>query len=251
MRVNPFSLDGKTILITGASSGIGRATAIECAAAGARTLVLVGRRQSSLEETASMIATGCDTRIELCDISVAEEVQGMVERLPVLDGAVLNAGMNKMRPLQFITEKDLDSIFSINCFSPMLTVKQLVKKKKLTSSSSIVFTSSISGYTNVSLGNATYGASKNALTAFMKYSALELAARGIRCNAVHPGRIDTPLIHSGITDEEMNARDMERYPLKRYGRPEEVAYAIVYLLSEAAAWITGSSLVIDGGRSLV
>lgn len=251
MRFNPFSLDGKTILITGASSGIGRATAIECAAAGARTLVLVGRRQSSLEETASIMATGCDTRIELCDISVAEEVQGMVERLPVLDGAVLNAGMNKMRPLQFITEKDLDSIFSINCFSPMLTVKQLVKKKKLTSSSSIVFTSSISGYTNVSLGNATYGASKNALTAFMKYSALELAARGIRCNAVHPGRIDTPLIHSGITDEEMNARDMERYPLKRYGRPEEVAYAIVYLLSEAAAWITGSSLVIDGGRSLV
>ena len=156
-----------------------------------------------------------------------------------------------MRPVQFITEKDLDSIFSINCFSPMLTVKQLVKKKKLASSSSIVFTSSISGYTNVSLGNATYGASKNALTAFMKYSALELAARGIRCNAVHPGRIDTPLIHSGITDEEMNARDMERYPLKRYGRPEEVAYAIVYLLSEAAAWITGSSLVIDGGRSLV
>jgi oxidoreductase, short chain dehydrogenase/reductase family len=251
MRFNPFSLDGKTILITGASSGIGRATAIECAAAGARTLVLVGRRQSSLEETASIMATGCDTRIELCDISVAEEVQDMVERLPVLDGVVLNAGMNKMRPVQFITEKDLDSIFSINCFSPMLTVKQLVKKKKLASSSSIVFTSSISGYTNVSLGNATYGASKNALTAFMKYSALELAARGIRCNAVHPGRIDTPLIHSGITDEEMNARDMERYPLKRYGRPEEVAYAIVYLLSEAAAWITGSSLVIDGGRSLV
>ena len=251
MRFNPFSLNGKTILITGASSGIGRATAIECAAAGARTLVLVGRRQSSLEETASIMATGCDTRIELCDISVAEEVQDMVERLPVLDGVVLNAGMNKMRPVQFITEKDLDSIFSINCFSPMLTVKQLVKKKKLASSSSIVFTSSISGYTNVSLGNATYGASKNALTAFMKYSALELAARGIRCNTVHPGRIDTPLIHSGITDEEMNARDMERYPLKRYGRPEEVAYAIVYLLSEAAAWITGSSLVIDGGRSLV
>lgn len=251
MRGNPFSLEGKTILITGASSGIGRATTIECAAAGAGTLILVGRNQSTLEETASLIASGCEIRIEVCDISLTEEVQNMVERLPVLDGVVLNAGMNKMRPVQFLTEKDMDSIFSVNCFSPILTVKSLLKKKKLTSPSSVVFTSSISGYSNVSVGNATYGASKSAVTAFMKYAALELAPNGIRCNAVHPGRIDTPLIHNGLTGEEENARDMEKYPLKRYGRPEEVGYAIVYLLSDAAAWVTGTSLVIDGGRSLI
>ena len=85
----------------------------------------------------------------------------------------------------------------------------------------------------------------------MKYAALELAPKGIRCNAVHPGRIETPLIHSGITSEEDIARDIQRYPLGRYGRPEEVAWSIVYLLSDAAAWITGTDLVIDGGRSLV
>ena len=133
----------------------------------------------------------------------------------------------------------------------MLLVKQLMKKKKLNSGCSIIFTASISGFNNVSVGNGIYGASKSALSAFMKYAALELAPKGVRCNAIHPGRIETPLIHNGVTGEEEIRKDIEKYPLRRYGKPEEVAWMATYLLSDAATWITGTDLVIDGGRSLI
>ena len=251
MNSSPFRLDGKRILITGASSGIGRATAIECGKAGATECVLLGRNQEALELTNSMLPEGCDGKIVICDLSNIASLEECVKNLEALDGLVCNAGINKMRTIQFYTEKDLDEIFTVNCFTPMLLVKQLLKKKKLAKSASIVFTASISGHSNVSGGNGIYGASKAALSAYMKYAALELAPKGIRCNAVHPGRIDTPLIHNGVTNEEDIRRDIERYPLRRYGMPEEVAYSIIYLLSDAAAWITGTDLIIDGGRSLV
>ena len=141
-------------------------------------------------------------------------------------------------------------VFGVNVFAPMLLLKSLVRKKKLKNPSSVVFTASISGYTNVAPANGVYGASKSALTAYMKYAALELASKGVRCNSVHPGRIQTPLIENRLLTESDVAQDMGQYPLKRYGKPEEVAYAIAYLLSDAAAWVTGTSLVIDGGRSL-
>ena len=250
MMQSPFRLDGKKILITGASSGIGRATAIECANAGAAECVLIGRNMAELEATARMLPESCVGTIVVCDLSDTAALEKMVVSLERLDGVVCNAGINKMRTLQFYTDKDLNNIFLVNCFAPMLLIKQLLKKKKLADTSSIVFTASISGYSNVSVGNGVYGASKAALSAYMKYAALELAPKGIRCNAVHPGRIETPLIHNGVTDEDDIKKDIERYPLKRYGNPEEVAYSIVYLLSDAAAWITGTDLVIDGGRSL-
>ena len=105
----------------------------------------------------------------------------------------------------------------------------------------MVFTASISGYNNVSPANGIYGASKSALSAYMKYAALELAGKGIRCNAVHPGRVNTPLIANRLLSQEDVAKDMEQYPLKRYAEPEEVAYAIIYLLSDASAFVTGSN----------
>lgn len=129
-------------------------------------------------------------------------------------------------------------------------MKQLVKRKKLKNPSSVVFTASISGYSNVAPANGVYGASKSALSAYMKYAALELASKGIRCNAIHPGRVETPLIYNGVTDEEAIKLDMAMYPLGRYADPKEIAWSIIYLLSDAATWITGTDLVIDGGRSL-
>lgn len=251
MSLSPFRLEGKRILITGASSGIGRATAIECGKAGAKECILLGRNQEALEATRSMLPNNCLGKVVVCDLSDSTSLQECVKALDILDGVVCNAGINKMRTVQFYTEKDVEDIFTVNCFAPMLLVKQLLKKKKLINQASIVFTASISGHSNVSVGNGVYGASKAALSAYMKYAALELAPKGIRCNAVHPGRIDTPLIHNGVTDEDDIQRDIERYPLHRYGMPEEVAYSIIYLLSDAAAWITGTDLVIDGGRSLV
>ncbi|MDE5712360.1 MAG: SDR family oxidoreductase [Muribaculaceae bacterium] len=251
MNKNPFFLFGKTILITGASSGIGRSTAVECSKMGASCCILVGRNLNALHETAHMMDKDCQCVIKTCELSDPSEIDRLILDIPVVDGVVCNAGINKMRPLQFYNEKDIDAIFMVNCFSPMLLIKQLVKKKKLANPSSVVFTASISGYSNVSVGNGVYGASKSALSAFMKYAALELASKGIRCNAVHPGRVETPLIHNGVTDEEDIKKDLLKYPLGRYSRPEEIAYSIIYLLSDASACVTGSDLVIDGGRSLI
>lgn len=250
MNYNPFSLDGKTILITGASSGIGRATAIECAAMGASCCVLVARKEEALCQTASLMNQECEIMVRVCDVSDVQAVDEMVRALPRLDGVVCNAGVNKMQPVQFCNESDIERIFTVNCFSPMWLLKQLVRKKRLNKPSSVVFTASISGHTNVSPANGVYGASKSALSAYMKYAALELASKGVRCNAVHPGRVETPLIHA-ITDEDAIKADLHKYPLGRYADPKEIAWSIVYLLSDAAAWITGSNLLIDGGRSLI
>lgn len=249
MMQSPFSLTDKTILITGASSGIGRATAIEVSRAGAGCCVLVARNEKALQQTASMLREGCRSVILPCDLADADRIKSLVAEIPVLDGVVFNAGTNKMKPLPFWNDADMQDIFGVNCFAPALLLKWLVRKKKLANPSSVVFTASISGHTNVSVGNGMYGASKAALTAFMKYAALELAPKGIRCNAVHPGRVETPLIHQITSDEDIQ-RDLTKYPLGRYALPQEVAWTFVYLLSDAAAYVTGTDIVIDGGRSL-
>lgn len=249
MNYNPFRLEGKTILITGASSGIGRSVAVECSNMGASCCVLVARHEEALQQTASLMKPECEVLIRVCDLTDTIAVDEIIKTLPKLDGVVSNAGINKMQLIPFYGEADIDRIFRINCFSSMLLLKQLVKKKKLNNPSSVVFTASISGHTNVSPANGVYGASKSALSAYMKYAALELAPKGIRCNAIHPGRVETPLIHT-VTDEVAIKEDLRKYPLGRYADPKEIAWSIIYLLSDAAAWITGSEIVIDGGRSL-
>ena len=246
---NPFTLENKVILITGASSGIGAAAAIECSKLGA-TLILTGRNELNLHATREKLIGHKAHICIVADLTDEQDCARLVDSLPILDGLVCNAGIGKMLPVQFYSKEVLNKMFGINCFAPMLLLKQLIRKKKLCNPSSVVFTASISGYTNVAPANGIYGASKSALSTYMKYAALELAGKGIRCNAVQPGRIKTPLISNCLLTEEDIARDLQQYPLRRYGEPEEVAYAIVYLLSDAAAWVTGSDLVIDGGRSL-
>lgn len=248
MNHSPFRLDGKTILITGASSGIGRATAIECSRMGA-SLILTGRNHSRLQQTANL-CDGKGHKIISADLTLKEDMEEILKKTPPLDGLVLNAGINKMQLFPFYNEKDIEHIFSVNCFAPILLLKNLVKKKKLSKDSSIVFIASISGFSNVAPANGVYGASKSALSSFMKYAALEFAPKGIRCNAIHPGRVETPLIHQ-TTDEETIKADLKKYPLGRYADPREIAYASIFLLSDAAKWITGTDLVIDGGRSLL
>ena len=246
---NPYSLDNKTILITGASSGIGRATAIACSKLGAN-LILTARNEARLQETLSSCERVNSHQILLADLTNEEELNQLVENIPALDGCVQNAGIGKMLPIQFFSSEELNNMFQANSIMPMLLTKALLRKKKLNRGASLVFTSSIAGFSNITPANAMYGSAKSALNAFIKYAALELAGKEIRCNAVHPGRINTPLIQNRLLSEEDVKRDMSMYPLKRYGEPEEVAYAIIYLLSDASKWVTGSNLVIDGGRSL-
>ncbi|MBR1870693.1 MAG: SDR family oxidoreductase [Kiritimatiellae bacterium] len=245
---NPFSLAGKTVLVTGASSGIGRATAIECSKMGA-TLVITGRNEERLAETFAQLEGSGHAQIT-ADLTVQEDIERLVASSPQLNGLVLCAGRSILSPLPFCTREKLDSVFNINFFSPVEVMRQLVRGKKIEKQGSIVAIVSIGGTGKFTPGNAMYGSSKAALTSIVKYAATELAAKKIRVNAINPGMVETPLIRRGMVTDEQYAADMSRYPLKRYGRPEEVAYAAIYLLSDAAAWVTGTSLVIDGGVTI-
>lgn len=245
---NPFSLEGKTILVTGASSGIGKATALECAKMGAR-LVITGRDEMRLNEVFDSLEGDGHFQI-IADLSKEEDIQRLAKEVPVLDGCVNNAGFNVMSPIPFIKKDVLDGILDVNLKAPIELTHFLVKNKKMAKDSSIVFTSSISARGRNSVGNSLYSASKGGLSSFMKNAALELAAKRIRCNAVLPGMVETPLKDgkSNITEEQWEL-NRQLYPLKRFGKPEEIAYGIIYLLSDASSWVTGTELIIDGGMT--
>ena len=249
MGYNPYSLKGKTILITGASSGIGAETAVECSRLGA-TVVLTGRNVERLLSVMTRLDSSYSQghRYVIADLTSEEETKEMVEQLGQIDGLVNNAGTNRIKPVGFIKNEDLEYIFHSNTYSSVMLTKMLLKGKKLNHNSSIVFTSSVSAFFNAP-GRALYASSKAAITSFMRSFAVELADKGIRANAVHPGLVETKLIHDTLSDEE-RTNDLNQYPLKRYGKPEEIAWAIIYLLSDASAWVTGTSLVIDGGFML-
>lgn len=245
---NPFTLEGKTILVTGASSGIGKATAIECAKMGAK-LVITGRDETRLNEVYNSLEGEGHIQI-IADLSIDEDIQRLAKEVPVLNGCVNNAGYNIMSVIQFIKKDDLERIMNVNLTAPIILTQLLVKNKKMAKDSSIVFTSSISARGRNSVGNSMYSATKGGLSSFMKNAALELAAKRIRCNAVLPGMVETPLKEgkSNITEEQWEI-NRQLYPLKRFGKPEEIAYGIIYLLSDASAWVTGTELIIDGGMT--
>lgn len=249
MNHSPFHLNGKTILITGASSGIGRATAIECSRLGA-SLIITGRNESRLNETLTQLDSAGHIAIP-ADITSKEDLEGLLTGIESVDGVVMCAGKGMMLPVQFSTRDKFLDVLDSNFLFPVELLRLLVKKKKLRNNSSVVAVSSMGGTHFFTVGNGVYGASKAALDSYMKFCARELAPKGIRVNTVLPAMIDTPLIHRGAVSDEDHQRDALTYPLKRYGKPEEVAYAIIYLLSDASSWVTGTSLVIDGGKSLV
>lgn len=247
---NPFSLEGKTILITGASSGIGKATAIECSKAGAK-VIITGRNEERLKETHNLLYKAEEQPdYFVADLNKDECIENLVAFCPKIDGAFINAGISINVPIAFINREKLTQMFETNTFSPILLTKSLVKNKKLNKGCSLVYTASVSGNNTVTIAHEMYSATKTAITGFMRNVALDLAPKGIRANCVNPGMINTPMVHSGKYSEEQLQKDMENYPMKRFGEPEEVAFAVIYLLSDASAWITGHSLVIDGGLTL-
>ena len=245
---NPFSLVDKTILVTGASSGIGKATAIECSKMGAK-MVVTGRNELRLQETMQLLE-GEGHQMIVADLTKEEDLNSIAEQCPLIDGLVNNAGSTIMVPTQFISREKLQQVLEVNTIAPILLTQILVKKKKIAKGASILFTDSISGVKIASPGNVLYSTSKSAIYGFVKNAALDLAGKNIRVNAVCPGMIDTHILDDAtVTSEDIEA-DVKKYPLKRYGKPEEVAYAIIYFLSDASAFTTGSSLVIDGGFTL-
>lgn len=247
MSYNPYNIEGKRILITGASSGIGRATSIECSKLGA-TCVLVGRNEARLQETLSLLEGNGHITIA-ADLMKADDLQLIATNCDKLDGVVLNAGINLMAPIYFLKEKDVNKVFATNTLAPMHLMQALLKARKINAMASLVFTSSIDAV-NPDVSSSAYAASKAALTSFMRSCAKELAPRQIRANAVHPGLVETGMKHNGMVSDEDLEKNKELYLLKRYARPEEIAWAIIYLLSDASAFVTGSVLTIDGGISI-
>ncbi|RHL91593.1 SDR family NAD(P)-dependent oxidoreductase [Bacteroides intestinalis] len=242
---NPYSLEGKRILVTGASSGIGKSIAVECSKMGAQ-LIICGRNQERLEEVLSALE-GTGHQCVIGDLLQNEDIDSLLSQISQLDGVVFSAGKGLTLPFQFSTREKFDDIFNINFFSPVELLRLLVKKKKLHSNSSVVFIVSIGGTGRFFVGNSIYGASKAALQAMVRFCAQELASKKVRVNGINPGMVNTPLIRKGTLTDEQLEEDRAKYPLKRYGEPEDIAYAAIYLLSNASSWVTGQSIIIDGG----
>lgn len=247
---NQFSLQGKTILITGGAGGIGSATAQTCIDLGAR-VILTDIREDALKATLASLPESQSGEPNLCftaDLTDADQLAALVDFCPALDGLVCNAGVMKLTPTQFITEEELTRIQKINLNAPILLTRSLLKKKKIKKGGSIVFTASAAGVYRVSIGNGIYATTKCGIDAFMRTVALEVGPKGIRCNSVNPGMVETALI--GSFTEEEKEREKKNYPLRRFAQPEDIANGIVFLLSDASSFVTGTALKIDGGMTL-
>ncbi|MBP5505167.1 MAG: SDR family oxidoreductase [Bacteroidales bacterium] len=249
MVFNPYSLEGKSVLITGGAGGIGSEVARVCARLGAR-IILTDIREDALKVALSSLKeVGGSNHIAIhADLTNAEELNNLVEQLPEINGFVCNAGVMKLVLTQFITEDELSRIQKINLNAPILLTRAMLKKKKIKKGGSIVFTASAAGIYRVSAGNAIYATTKCGIDAFMRTVALEYGPKGIRCNSVNPGMVETALI-SGFT-EEQKQKEMQNYPLRRFAKPEDIALGIAYLLSDASSFVTGTALKIDGGMTL-
>lgn len=247
MSYNPFTLKGKKILITGASSGIGKATAIECSRMGAK-LIITGRNSERLNDTYQLLY-GSDHQQIIADLNEESEIRNLIDQLPKLDGLVLAAGVIEMMPFLFTTTKKIEKIYKTNLLAPITLLRELIKKKKNETTMSVVALSSLGGI-DVSMANSVYGSGKAALSSFMQYAALELSNKKIRINSICPGMVWTPMIHHDVLTEEQLLEDEKNYPLKRYGKPEDIAYAAIYFLSDASEWVTGTNFIIDGGLHL-
>ena len=240
---NPFSLEGKNILVTGASSGIGRATAIECSKYGAH-LVITARNEERLNQTLQSME-GSDHKMITADLTYKEDIENLVNSIGCLDGIVLCAGINDKSLIKFISGEHLNSMLSTNLTGPVNFIQQIVKKKKLNKGASVVFISSVSAVLP-SISNAMYASTKAAITQFSKVLALELMSQRIRVNCIEPSFVETEMLKKYALQDSID-EIRNNSPFGRFISPEEVAYTSIYLLSDASQLVTGTSILIDGG----
>lgn len=246
---NPFTLEGKTILVTGAASGIGRSVAIESSRLGA-TVILVDLNAERMQDTLSqMEGTGHQTFV--ADLTSLESIESLAGQLSAVNGLVNCAGIGLTLPFKFTSDEQLTRVMSVNFYGPIMLTRTLLKKKKLLAGGSVVYMASIDGTVTGHVGNSIYSASKGAILGMARSQALELAPQRIRVNCVSPARVNTPLIQRDNISQEQVEENMKLYPLKRYAEPHEIAYYIIYLLSDASTYTTGSNLVIDGGFTIL
>jgi NAD(P)-dependent dehydrogenase (short-subunit alcohol dehydrogenase family) len=246
---NPLDLGGQTVLVTGASSGIGRATAVLLSQLGAR-LVLVARNQERLGQTAAALE-GSGHRSHSQDLSDLEALPSwfgrVVEFAGPLAGLVHCAGVTSILPLRSVTASHMDQILRVNFQAAAILTREFARKRMHQDRASAVLVASIAGLVGVA-GRSVYGASKGALIAFARSAALELARSDVRLNCVAPAYVRTEMTKADLAalTPEQAAGLAAAQPLG-IGEPEDVAHAIAFLLSSASRWITGTVLAVDGG----
>jgi NAD(P)-dependent dehydrogenase (short-subunit alcohol dehydrogenase family) len=242
---NPFDLSGKTILVTGATAGLGRQSAVTASFMGAR-VIITGRNEEKLERTFKTLHGEGHTAL-VADFAEAVNRDAFADELPALDGIAHCAGATLLQPLQFITEKRFREIYTINVEAPLFLTQRILKKRKLNKGGSLAFISSIAAFRGA-LGHSIYAGSKAALVGIVRVLAHELAGLKIRANCISPGMVKTE-VAEGLAQQlspEAVAADEATYPLG-YGTPEDVANAVVYFLSPASRWVTGTNFIMDGG----
>lgn len=243
---DPFSLAGKRILITGASSGIGRQIAITCAQMGAH-LVISGRNAERLNATLTQLDGEGHAQI-VADLSMQEDIDLLTSEAGVIDGVVHAAGISKLAPFRLISRTQMDEIFSSNVYAPMLLTKGLLAKKHIATNGSVLFISALASHVGP-LASGVYSASKAALLGAMRTLALEVAKQGIRANCIVPGYVRTPMLDNLNQSGGSIDTHAELTPLG-IGEPEDIAYAAVFYLSDASRWVTRNYFVVDGGLTV-
>ncbi|MDH6149720.1 MULTISPECIES: SDR family NAD(P)-dependent oxidoreductase [Paraburkholderia] len=248
---NPFSLSGKRILVTGASSGIGRQIAISCSQMGAQ-VVITGRDRERLKQTLEMLDKSAlaGHQAVQAELTNAAERETLVAALggTQLNGVVHSAGISRLSPVRMFTEQHLREVQAINVDAPMLLTQALLKRNLVAPEGSLVFVASIAAHIGVA-GVAAYSGTKAALIAMTRCLAMEVVKRRIRANCLSPALVETPLLDATATMVGSMEQERNNYPLG-FGKPEDVANAAVFLLSNASRWITGTTLVMDGGLTI-
>ena len=244
--IDAFSLHNKKILVTGASSGIGKVIAEKLSEKGA-TLTITGRNELRLRATLENL-NGESHQSVIADLTNSTELQSLAEKTDRLDGVVFCAGIVQYMPVKHLNLSSFDEIFDVNFKSQIALYQQLHSKKKISQHASLVFISSISAVSAVPATLA-YATSKAAINSAVRVLASELSKLGVRVNSISPGLIETPLLENTFLNKEVFEKNAVKYPLGP-GKCEDVANAVIFLLSDASRWITGTDLIVDGGYML-
>ena len=250
---NPFSLEDKNILITGASSGIGRQCAIDCSKMGAQ-VALVARNEDRLKETLSMME-GEGHLLFPFDLTnfagIANLVNDIVTKIGKINGVLHCAGISAVEPLQVLTSEKIQTFFDVNVTSAMMLTKEVCRKKNIADNGGcVVLLASIMGVNGES-GKSLYSMTKGALIAGVRSLACEYAPKAIRINCVSPGAIETPINAQQpyMSNPELR-KQLENKHLLGLGQTTDISNACIYLLSDASRWVTGQNLIIDGGYTI-
>jgi len=248
---NPFSLRGETAIVTGGATGLGFGVATALVHAGAR-VVLVGRRETALQEAAATL--GRETIYEVQDITEPGSAPRLIHRVEERAGPVSilinNAGNHVKKPARETTREDFLAILDTHVLAAFELTKAVVGGMVERQHGSIIFMASMTSIIGQPKVVA-YSAAKSAYLGIVRTLSSELSASGVRVNAIAPGWIDSPMLHRALAgDEDRKRRILTRTPMARFGRPEDIGWAAVYLSSPAAQFITGVLLPVDGGASI-